>query len=86
MPTSANCPKNPATFTRMWALGVPVALPTTVPPLSTSARTPCAVPPDTLATTSSCPATMSGVVSSRVTCAAIVGSSQTVCQMPDAAV
>ena len=69
---------------RRCAPTAPEAVPTTVPPLSTWAVT---VPPPTpWATRSSTPAGTSGVVSSRVTRAAWVGSSQTVCQMPLAAV
>ena len=64
---------------------VPLAVPTTVLPLSTCAVTeaPAWVP---WTTRSSPPAATFGVVSSRVIRCAVVGSSHTVCQMPDAGV
>lgn len=65
---------------------VPVAEPTTVPPLETVTR---AVRPEADAACTLTRRVLSprfGVMSRRVMCAAATGSSQTVCQMPEAAV
>ncbi|CAM5241908.1 hypothetical protein SCANM63S_03905 [Streptomyces canarius] len=65
---------------------VPVALATGVPPPETVTSTPVPVAPAARTVTRRVLSSRCGTRSRRVMCAAAVGSSQTVCQMPDEAV
>ena len=64
----------------------PVAVPTVEPPVETVTRAWWPLVPAPRTVTLSRLVVRSGTMSRRVMCAAAVGSSHTVCQMPDAAV